>query len=61
VANKDERAYRDVLFLPKQKDKQFSTFFHLNQAVSNRRPGLRLRNTAGTRAVLPDRPILPRL
>jgi len=25
--------------------KQFSIFFHLNRAVSNRRPGLRLQNT----------------
>ncbi len=29
-----------------RRDKQFSIFFHLNQAVStNRKPGLRLQNT----------------
>jgi hypothetical protein len=45
VANKDERAYIDVLFFLNRRTSNSASSFISNQAVSNRRSGLRLQNT----------------
>ena len=43
MANKDERAYIDFLFFLNSRTSSSAPSSH--QAVSNRRPGLRLQNT----------------